>query len=223
MKGRLVWAALALTALSSLGFLLLRHQQPAPISRASLALPGAAKRQSSAADAPRRDVAGPANDELPQAGPTVAAAAAKQDPFGPPRYAPRPAEEWQGMLINLNIAPPCNSSAGCGLARACLGNRCMPCERDEHCANGEACVLQHCIAADLVECRHTAECGADSKCILSGYSREPRGNEGTRSYCNSKFSGTEMVPRDPLPKRQGPLPPLETEGLVGAARAAAAK
>jgi hypothetical protein len=156
MKGRrLVWAALALTALSSLGFLLLRHNQPAPIPRASLALPDVAKRESSTAGTPLR-VPGPAHAELPQASPTATLNAAKPDPFGPPRYAPRPAEEWQGMLINLNITPPCSSSAGCGLARACLANKCMPCERDEHCANGEACVLQHCIATELVECRHTA-------------------------------------------------------------------
>lgn len=223
MKRRLLWVAVAVTAVSVLGFLLLKARQPKPIARASLALETAAKPASTAAGIAVQSRTRRGDSGIPQSVATEAVKDEKKDPFGPPHYAPRPADEWQGMLINLNITPPCNSSAECGLARACINSKCMPCERDEQCANDEACVLQHCISVDRVECRHTAECGAGSKCILSGYSREPRGNEGTRSYCNSDISGAARVMRpEPLPKRDGPLPPLATDHLVEAARAAAA-
>lgn len=50
--------------------------------------------------------------------------------LGPPRWHPRPPGEWDGMRVNLNLTPPCEASALCGLARACKGGKCMPCEAD---------------------------------------------------------------------------------------------
>jgi hypothetical protein len=220
MRARLVWATLALVAVSVVGFLLLRPRQPKPIARASLELAAAVKRAPGAARMPVEGLAEPSGAGILQPAATATVIDMKANPFGPPRYAPRPRDEWQGMLINVNITPPCNASAECGLARACIDEKCMPCERDEHCADGEACVLQHCIAMELVECRRTAECGKGSKCILSGYSRDPRGNEGTRSYCNSNFSGAaSMVPPEPLPRRETLLP-VASDKLIEAARAA---
>ena len=107
-----------------------------------------------------------------------------------PRYKTRPAGDWDGMPVDLATAPPCESSAGCGLARACIAGECTACERDADCATGEACVLDHCVAGGRVACRHTKDCGAESVCVLSGYSPDPRGNAEMDSRCVSKRGGT---------------------------------
>lgn len=120
------------------------------------------------------------------------------DPMGVPRWYPRPTEEWQGMLVNLNITPPCDSSATCGLGRACILSKCMPCELDEQCASGEVCVLEHCLHKEFAACRRAAECQSHSKCVLSGYSSGPRGTEDTHSDCVSPLSGAEHGPRPPI-------------------------
>jgi hypothetical protein len=220
MKGRYFWAALALPLVGVFAFLLTSAQRPDPIPRAALG-PRNTESSSIVAGATPRSFTGIGGAKLSRLEMTRTTKEVKPNPFGPPRWAPRPAEEWQGMLINLNITPPCSSTGDCGLARACIEQKCQPCARDEHCAAGEACVLQHCISQELVECRHTVECGKDAKCILSGYSSEPRGNEGTRSYCNSNFSGGQMVTLEPLPKRSS-FVPLPTDRLIEEARPAAA-
>lgn len=115
--------------------------------------------------------------------------------LGPPRWYPRPPSEWQGMLVNLNLTPHCDSSALCGLARACKDAKCMPCEQDGECADGEACVLDHCVRRELVTCRRSANCLAKEVCILSGYSNLPRGNEGMRAICVDPAGGTATLPQ----------------------------
>ena len=153
---------------------------------------------------------------------TAPNASVDADPFGVPRWSPRPAEEWQGMRINLNMSPPCTSSALCGLGQACVRGKCVPCGRDEDCATGEVCVLDHCLQKDLVACRRSADCDSQSKCVLSGYSNRPRGNEGTRAYCVSSMSGAE---RGPVPPEAPPKPDTRTslpgDDLLKAAREAA--
>jgi hypothetical protein len=112
---------------------------------------------------------------------------------GEPDYYPRPAEEWQGMLVDLSVMPPCESSAGCGLARACVEGTCGPCVADSECAAGEGCVLDHCVRTELIECRRAAECAADALCILSGYTGgTARGNEDMRAHCLSSSGGAAM-------------------------------
>ncbi|MFO7564446.1 MAG: hypothetical protein R6X02_17500 [Enhygromyxa sp.] len=104
---------------------------------------------------------------------------------GPPDYAPRDPSEWQGMLVNLALQQTgCESSAACGLAMACVDQRCGPCSGDEDCASEEACVLQHCVPTRQVECRRASDCEGEALCVLSGYTAAPRGNEGMRSFCD---------------------------------------
>ena len=144
------------------------------------------------------------------------------DPFGVPNWSPRPPEEWQGMLVNLNITPPCESSALCGLGRACVAGKCMPCEDDTHCSPGEVCVLDHCLHKEQVACRRAAECGARSKCVLSGYSNTARGTEDTRAYCVSELSGAEYGPTAPAsPPLVDTRTSLPGDDLLKAAREAA--
>lgn len=101
-----------------------------------------------------------------------------------PRYHPRSPDEWQGMLVDLNARPPCDVSERCGMALACIDERCSPCSHDSHCGEGEVCVLDHCAKAALVSCRSRRNCPSADLCILSGYTGgTPRGNEDMRAYC----------------------------------------
>ena len=104
--------------------------------------------------------------------------------LGPPRWHPRPDKEWQGMLVNLNVQPPCDAPGLCGSALACKNGRCAPCEFDAECAPGESCVLDHCLLSANVRCRHTAECEPRSTCVLSGYSSGARGNADMRAIAS---------------------------------------
>lgn len=113
--------------------------------------------------------------------------------LSPPRFHPRPSDEWQGMLVDLDAQPPCEESGDCGLARACLNERCGPCTRDEQCAPGELCALDHCVRQDLATCRTRRDCAAGILCILSGYSADPRANEQMRAYCLNPEGGASMV------------------------------
>ncbi len=112
---------------------------------------------------------------------------------------PRPAHEWQGMLVDLSQRQYCEATSYCGFALACLeDSQCGPCRSDDQCAAGEACVLDHCVAAAGAGCRTRADCAADELCVLSGLSGgDPRGNTGMRSFCRPSTGGTpqdEAVP-----------------------------
>lgn len=110
-----------------------------------------------------------------------------------PKYHPRAAGEWDGMLVDTSRPQICEKSENCGLALACTEGRCGPCRLDRDCAVGETCVLDHCLLVHLAECRWKAECSGEREiCALSGYSPDPRGNEGLRAYCLDELSGTPM-------------------------------
>jgi hypothetical protein len=212
------WSAFGLVGLSTLGYLWLQPQSPKPIKRAAIQLTTTTPRASATMGAD--DNHAPPLERV-RGAETVLRRETKPDPFGPPNWAPRPAEEWQGMLVNLNITPPCNSSTDCGLARACLQGVCMPCDADADCGSGEACVLQHCIQQESVECRRAADCDSDSKCVLSEYSNQPRGNEDVRAYCVSNFSGAAYGPVAPAePPARDPRASLRGDELREAARRA---
>lgn len=132
----------------------------------------------------------------------------------------RAADEWQGMRIDVAAAPPCESSAGCGLGRACKRGRCTACTADRDCAAGEACALDHCVVQALAACRGRADCPSGQLCLLSGYSSLARGNEGMRAYCLDPASGAGAMPPapavDPDPRTR-----LPDDELLDRARSAA--
>lgn len=142
--------------------------------------------------------------------------------LGPPRWHPRPDGEWQGMLVNLNVQPPCDGPGLCGLARACKNGRCGPCEFDAECAPGESCVLDHCVRSVNVGCRRRAECGPRSACILSGYSAGIRGNQDMRAYCVAEESGADRPVRASPegPPAKDPRAHLPDDNLLKAATSA---
>jgi hypothetical protein len=132
---------------------------------------------------------------------------------------PRAADEWQGMLINPEASPPCETSAGCGLGRACKAGRCTACAADADCADGEACALDHCVVRALAACRTRTDCGAGQLCVLSGYSSLARGNEDMRAYCLDPASGAGSLP--PAPEVVAdPRTHLPDDDLIARARAA---
>lgn len=141
--------------------------------------------------------------------------------LGPPRWHPRPDGEWQGMLVNLNVQPPCDGPGLCGLARACKNGRCGPCEFDAECAPGESCVLDHCVRSANVHCRRRADCGPRSTCVLSGYSAGVRGNQEMRAYCLAMESGASRGPAPPeTPPEEDPRQNLPDDELLKAANSA---
>jgi hypothetical protein len=131
------------------------------------------------------------------------------------QFHPRDPGEWQGMLVNTVLQPVCETSAGCGMAAACVREKCGPCQYADDCAVGEICVLDHCVKRDNAACTGRSDCSRDELCILSGYSSDPRGNSDMRASCVSPHGGSPR-PRpaanveeaaaqaratDPLPQR----------------------
>ncbi|MCC7071690.1 MAG: hypothetical protein IT383_10220 [Deltaproteobacteria bacterium] len=99
-----------------------------------------------------------------------------------PRQVERAPSEWQGMLTDGDPWP-CESTAVCGLARACIDGYCVGCRDDEECVAGEVCVLEHCVKGELARCRSARDCARRELCVMSGYSSGPRANEELRSTC----------------------------------------
>lgn len=131
-------------------------------------------------------------------------------PRSPDRSSRAPSE-WQGMQFDVADASECRVEHSCGLALACIEERCGPCVRDDQCENGEACVLDHCLLRSNVHCRRASDCPNDDLCILTGISDDPRGNGDMNAICSAQYvaKGTE---RDPQTQRR-PLPPLHRELL----------
>jgi hypothetical protein len=153
------------------------------------------------------------------AGAPSPAMSAAQLATAPPRFQTRAPGEWDGMQINLNVTPPCDTSAICGLARACVGGVCSGCKRDDDCVRGENCVLDHCVKNELIECRGTKDCTA-GVCILSGYSSTPRGNDGMKAYCVDNAGGSQPPPAPVGPPIKDTRPSLPDDDLMKAAREA---
>jgi hypothetical protein len=168
----------------------------------------------------------PAMAPTPAPAPETARAPSGLDrALGPPKWHARPDGEWQGMLVNLNVQPPCDGPGLCGMARACKNGRCGPCEFDAECAPGESCVLDHCVLSANVRCRRRADCEPRSSCVLSGYSGGVRGNQDMRAYCVAPESGADRPPRaspeGPPPK--DPRARLPDDDLLKAAANARAQ
>jgi hypothetical protein len=208
-----VLAAVVVVAASVL-WLASRPRPPSSMPRAALSLEAAQRREP-----PRRLAPSP---RLSPADPAVLAAAAAEPAMAPAErhFYPRDLQEWQGMLISTDAAPPCDASATCGLARACKAGKCVACAVDDDCATGEACVLDHCVVRELATCRSRSDCASGSLCILSGYSSEARGNEGMRSLCLNPASGASTIPA-PQPAPPDPRTRLPDDDLLHRAAEAA--
>jgi hypothetical protein len=123
---------------------------------------------------------------------------AKPPPLPRGEFHPRDPSEWQGMLVDMSVRASCEKSASCGLAAACIGGRCGPCESDSDCALREICVLDHCLMRDNVRCRRRRDCGSrDEYCLLTGFSSDPRGNGEMRAVCQSEHGGTWLGGQEP--------------------------
>lgn len=126
------------------------------------------------------------------------------------QYHPRPADEWQGMLVDMSQRQYCEASSFCGFALACLDDgACGPCERDDQCASGEVCVLDHCVLAQNAGCRSRQDCaaeGPDALCVLSGLTGgEARGNGAMTSFCLAPRGGLVQDESAPDPRREARL------------------
>lgn len=129
-------------------------------------------------------------------------------------FKQRDAGEWQGMLIDLSVAPTCEQTAHCSLGQTCRAGRCTPCEADSECMAHEVCVLDHCVKRDLATCRRAADCN-DTLCVLSGYSTGARNNEATTAQCADVNAGVPSDLQEPrvgvVPSlTSGPPPPVQT-------------
>jgi hypothetical protein len=141
------------------------------------------------------------------------------------QFKQRAESEWQGMLIDVALAPTCESTERCAFGQSCKRGacgpgepadaecyRCLPCESDTECLRGEACVLDHCVKQELVSCRSSRDCPTGARCILSDYSTGARHNGEMRAYCPDINSGTAELdgaeddrPPSPLDDRPPPL------------------
>jgi hypothetical protein len=119
------------------------------------------------------------------------------------RFHPRDPEEWQGMPVDLNMSPECDTSSRCGLALACISGHCGPCASDADCAIGEECVLDHCLLRKNVSCRHRRDCDGGDTCMLTGLSPGARGNSDMRVVCRG---GSNFMADMPRPDGAPPAP-----------------
>jgi hypothetical protein len=138
-----------------------------------------------------------------------------------PNMQPRAAEEWQGMLVNLELQSLCEGENSCGLAMACVRGRCAPCSVDSQCAHGEACVLDHCVLKTHTQCRSRADCRNEQLCVPSGYSADARGNAEMSATCLDASGNHEPIESatDFQPGRVAEPAPYEARDLIRAARA----
>jgi hypothetical protein len=134
-----------------------------------------------------RVVAG-ARDEASPRGAVIQSAATREVALEASNYKQRPPGEWEGMLVDLTKAPPCERSSDCQMALACVNGHCTACESASTCAAGETCVLDHCVLSELVACRSTRDCGERGRCLLSGYSNDLRGNGEMHAVCSGDMN-----------------------------------
>lgn len=199
MKGALSWlGVVVLLAAATTGAWWALSRPAAPLPRSALALSISAGRQVEPV---------PFESQAVGVG-LVEAVEARRDvraPEGQERHLhPRDPDEWQGMLVDTDAKPPCESITGCGLGRACKDGVCVACERDTDCGPTETCVLDHCVLKDLATCRSRSDCARGSMCLLSGYTAKPRGNEEMRSFCVDPASGAARM------EQSDERPPVDT-------------
>lgn len=105
------------------------------------------------------------------------------------RFHPRAESEWQGMLIDVAVRPPCESTESCQLALACVESTCGPCQADGECGAGERCVLDHCLLRENAGCVNARDCPQGELCMIvsdgSDALRHVRGNLFLRSLCTT--------------------------------------
>jgi hypothetical protein len=122
----------------------------------------------------------------------------------PPTFVARAADEWQGMPVEREDQPECDTAATCGLALACVAGHCGACTRDDQCLAGETCALDHCVRAELSACRGRRDCAADELCALSGVSADARGNGEMRARCLAPEGTIDEPPAPPVAGEPAP-------------------
>jgi len=129
------------------------------------------------------------------------------------RFHQRPEDEWQGMLIDVAVRPPCETTSSCQLSLACVEGTCGPCGADADCAGGERCVLDHCLLRDNAGCVSSRDCPNSELCMIvsegSNALRDIRGNLFLRSICttNGRAPGRPQPYEDELEVYQAEDPP----------------
>jgi len=120
------------------------------------------------------------------------------------RFQPRAEGEWQGMLVDVAVRPPCESTQSCQLSLACVEGTCGPCQVDSDCAGGESCVLDHCLLQNRAACTRARDCQEGELCMIlsegSDALRDIRGNLFLSSSCTSDG----RVPVRPQPLGEEP-------------------
>lgn len=132
----------------------------------------------------------------------------------------RDRSEWQGMSTEGTLHAMCTTSRECGLAAACIDQRCVACANDEECGKGEVCVLEHCLRSNRVRCRSRSDCAAQDVCALSGYSDDPRGNAKLDAYCLADTGGKQAAQSWPQDWTPGPAdaPQVQATELLDSLR-----
>ncbi len=212
---RLFLATAGCLVAGALSLLLLEPTETRPVRRSNLRTPPV-----------RVQVVGPdVARRLPAPEPARAAPLAAPSVPAGPRWFPRAPDEWQGMYVDLDMAPACNESADCGLGLACIDGRCTACTEDEQCARGEGCALDRCLPLSGLECRRRRDCPQNHLCMLSGISPDPRGNETMRSTCEEiggqpepTSAPTALTPQGPPNPNPNAGPPIDDQDLISSAR-----
>jgi hypothetical protein len=141
-----------------------------------------------------------------------------------PVFVPRPAGEWQGMLVNTALQATCDTSSRCGLAMACHEDGvCGACTADSDCAGGEVCALDHCVRQAQAACRHASDCGGGALCVLSGYSTDARGNGAMTASCLAAGGGVAApTPEQVARPETRPAAPaaVDTQAMMASLREA---
>lgn len=129
------------------------------------------------------------------------------------QFHPRAEGEWQGMLVDVAVRPPCESTQSCQVSLACVAGTCGPCGSDAGCAAGEGCVLDHCLLRSHTDCRSARDCPAGELCMIvsdgSDALRDVRGNLFLRSLCttNGRSPDSPQPLDEEIEVYQAPDPP----------------
>lgn len=201
-SGAVTMLGTALLAAAGLGafFMVRRTTDKAAVTRSQIRL-GPSGLPGSPGALPRQRSLDVSYSVAPQVNPLVPVPSRKRKPRSP--------DEWQGMLVDQSLEPPCGRSIDCSFALACKHGKCGACEEDPDCGVNEVCVLDHCVLRSKATCRRRGDCSVAQICVLTGFSNDDRNNENMESVCldlaggSGRGSAALPSPEDSTP-RPGP-------------------